>query len=194
MQVKQDKQGYLASLKQLQANARRLQEMVEKLEAASRKSYTAKSEKKTGRGQPQPLPAVPDRGFASQKGRLSLPVKGEITERFGKHKHPEFNSYTFSNGISVAAPNGAEIRAIYDGKVIFADYFKGYGNMLIIDHGGGYFSLYAHTSRIVKKVGADVSRNEVVASVGDLDSIKGFMLYFEIRQQGKPIDPSPWLR
>lgn len=193
-QVKQDKQSYLSSLRQLQANARRLQLMVEKLEATSRKSYTQKNEKKAGKGDVTPLSPVPDKGFASQKGRLSLPVKGQITEHFGKHKHPDFNSFTFSNGISVAASSGADIRAIYEGKIIFADYFKGYGNMLIIDHGGGYFSLYAHASRIMKKVGADVARNEVVASVGDLDSAKGPMLYFEIRQQGKPIDPDPWLR
>ncbi len=193
-QVKQDKQGYLASLRVLQANARRLQSMVERLEAASRKSYTPKGRKRTGMGTVPSLPPVPDRGFASQKGRLSLPVRGQITEHFGKHKHPEFNSFTFSNGISVSAPNGSDIRAIYDGKVIFASYFKGYGNMLIIDHGGGYYSLYAHASRILKKVGADVSRNEVIASVGDVDSTRGPMLYFEIRHQGKPVDPDLWLR
>jgi septal ring factor EnvC (AmiA/AmiB activator) len=66
--------------------------------------------------------------------------------------------------------------------------------MVIIDHGGGFFSLYAHAARIVKKVGTSVARNDVVASVGDVDSTKGPMLYFEIRYQGKPVDPSPWFR
>jgi septal ring factor EnvC (AmiA/AmiB activator) len=66
--------------------------------------------------------------------------------------------------------------------------------MVIVDHGGGFFSLYAHTSRIVKKVGTTVARNEVIASVGDADSTRGPMLYFEIRYQGKPVDPSPWLK
>ena len=189
----EDKKTYLASLKELQANARRLQIMVERLEAKRRKGYNVKKENKSVGGGPSLL-HIPDKGFGALKGRLSMPTKGEITDGFGRHKHPDFNSYTVSNGITIAAPQGAEVRSVYDGQVIFADYFKGYGNMVIIDHGGGFFSLYAHTSRIVKKVGTTVARNEVIASVGDADSTRGPMLYFEIRYQGKPVDPSPWLK
>ncbi len=189
--VREDKKSYIASLKELQANARRLQIMVEKLEARSRKSY---SKKKSSVGSDNPLQPIPDNGFGSQKGRLAFPVRGEIVDRFGRHKHPEFNSYTVSNGISVVSPLGTEIHAVYDGQVIYADYFKGYGNMVIVDHGGGYFSLYAHAAKISKKVGTTVKRNEILASVGDSDSPRGSMLYFEIRYQGKPIDPAPWLK
>jgi septal ring factor EnvC (AmiA/AmiB activator) len=193
-QIRQEKKSYQVSLKELQANARRLQSMVERLEARSRKSYTLKSDKKPVISGNYPQPPVTDKGFGSQRGRLSKPVSGEIVSRFGKHKHPEFNSFTFNNGISIAAPMNADIHAVFDGEVIFADSFKGYGNMLIIDHGGGYFSLYAHTARINKKVGATVRKNETVAQVGDSDSTSGAQLYFEIRYQGKPIDPGPWLR
>jgi septal ring factor EnvC (AmiA/AmiB activator) len=191
--LREDKKFYLASIKELEANARRLQAMVERLEAKSRKVYNHKSDNKPIMGRTS-LPPVSDKGFGAQRGRLSLPARGEIVGGFGRHKHPEFNSYTFSNGISIAAPQGAEVRSVYDGQVIFAEYFKGYGNMVIIDHGGGFFSLYAHAARIVKKVGANVARNEVVATVGDVDSSRGPMLYFEIRYQGKPVDPSPWFR
>jgi septal ring factor EnvC (AmiA/AmiB activator) len=190
--VRQDKSHYLASLKELEANARRLQTMVERLEAKSRKSYTKKSGNKTIVGEARTLPPVSDKGFGAQKGRLSLPVKGDIVARFGRHKHPEFNSFTVSNGISIAAPTGTDIRAVFDGQVIFADYFKGYGNMVIVDHGGGFFSLYAHAAKIMKRVGSSVARNDILASVGDLDSPKGPQLYFEIRYQGKPVDPAPW--
>jgi septal ring factor EnvC (AmiA/AmiB activator) len=190
--VREDKKSYLSSLKELQANARRLQAMIERLEARSRKSYSKKDNKSIVGG--RPLPIIPDKGFGAQKGRLSLPASGDIIERFGRHKHPEFNSYTVSNGISIAASQGADVHCVFDGQVIFADYFKGYGNMVIIDHGGGFFSLYAHAARIVKKVGTTVARNETVASVGDVDSTRGPMLYFEIRYQGKPVDPSPWFR
>ena len=69
-----------------------------------------------------------------------------------------------------------------------------HGNMIIIDHGGGYFSLYAYASRISRKVGAEVAKGEVVAAVGDVDSAKGPALYFEIRHQGKPVDPAGWVR
>jgi len=215
VKVRQDKQGYLASLKELQANAGRLQSMIQRLEARNRanearrraqeakqksleaksgKAYSSKVNGKTAQANLPAPPAVPDHGLGSQKGRLSLPVKGNIVDRFGRHKVANFDSFTFSNGISVAAPAGTPIHAVYDGEVIFADYFKGYGNMVIVDHGGGFFSLYAHASSVTKKVGSKVSRNEVLASVGDLDSSKGPMLYFEIRYQGKPVDPSPWFR
>ena len=195
VKVRQDRKGYETSLKDLQANASRLQSMIARLEALSRRKLSSRHVKQGSRLKPLPeLPPVPDRGFASQKGRMVLPVHGNIVETYGKHKHPEFNSYTFSKGLSIAAGAGTEIKSIYDGSVIFADYFKGYGNMVIVDHGGGYFSLYAHASKITKKVGAEVARNETLATVGDVDSAKGPMLYFEIRYQGKPVDPAGWVR
>jgi septal ring factor EnvC (AmiA/AmiB activator) len=195
LKVRQDRKSYEASLKELQANASRLQLMIERLDALSRRKLSSRHEKPGGKLKPlAELPPVPDRGFASQKGRMSLPVRGEILESFGKHKHPEFNSYTFSKGLSISANAGTDIKAVYEGTVIFADYFKGFGNMVIVDHGGGYFSLYAHASRITKKVGAEVARHETIATVGDLDSTKGSILYFEIRYQGKPVDPAAWVR
>ncbi|OGU14366.1 MAG: peptidase M23 [Geobacteraceae bacterium GWC2_53_11] len=193
--VRQDRKSYEASLKELQANASRLQTMITRLDALSRRKLSSRHEKPGAKQKPlAELPPVPDRGFASQKGRMALPVRGTILESYGKHKHPEFNSFTFSKGVSISAPSGAEIKAVYEGTVIFADYFKGFGNMIIVDHGGGYFSLYAHASRLTKKVGAEVSRHETIAAVGDVDSSKGSMLYFEIRHQGKPVDPAGWVR
>lgn len=193
--VRQDRKSYETSLKELQANASRLQAMITRLEALSRRKLSSRHEKPGSRLKPlAELPPVPDRGFASQKGRMSLPVRGEILESYGKHKHPEFNSFTFSKGLSISASSGTEIKAIYEGTVIFADYFKGFGNMMIVDHGGGYFSLYAHAARLAKKVGAEVARHEQIAVVGDVDSSKGSMLYFEIRHQGKPVDPAGWVR
>jgi len=207
VKVRQDKQSYQSSIKELEANAKRLQAMFARLEAKNRKAlearnrkgYSASTRGTEGHGkeahtiQPPP-PLVPDKGLGAQKGRLTLPVKGTIVERFGRHKHPEFNSFTFSNGISVTAPAGTPIHAVFDGEVIFADYFKGYGNMIIVDHGGGFFSLYAHAASVAKKVGSKVARNDVLASVGDVDSSKGSLLYFELRYQGKPVDPAPWFR
>ena len=201
VQVRQDKQRYQSALNELQANARRLQSMFNTLEARKRKADKQKSRvkqpapgaKKGGNSLP-PAPFVPNMGLGAQKGRLSLPVKGTIVDRFGRHKHPEFDSFTVSNGISVAAPAGAPIHAVFDGEVIFADSFKGYGNMIIVDHGDGFFSLYAHASSVLKRVGSKVGRNDVLARVGTPESSKGSMLYFEIRYQGKPVDPAPWFR
>jgi murein hydrolase activator len=195
IKVRKDRTSYEVSLNELKANAARLQAMLERLEALSRRKLSSRHDKPGSRQKPlAELPPVPDRGFASQKGRMPLPVRGEIVETFGKHKHPDFNSYTFSKGLSISAGSGSEIRSIYEGTVIFADYFKGYGNMVIVDHGGGYFSLYAHAAKILKKVGAEVAKNDVVATVGDTDSTRGPLLYFEIRHQGKPLDPAGWVR
>ena len=153
--VREEKTAYQSSLRELEANSRRLQSIVARLEAESRRKYAAQRRAATVKPQkraqakaqnkaqskgasPVLLPPVSSGGFASQKGRLSLPAQGRIVGSFGRHKHPEFNSYTMNNGISIAAPTGADVHAIYDGKVIFAEYFKGYGNMVIVDHGGGY--------------------------------------------------------
>ena len=193
--VRQDRKSYEASLKELQANANRLQAMITRLDAMSRRKLSSRHEKPGAKAKSLvELPPVPDRGFSSQKGRMNLPVRGEIIESYGKHKHPEFNSFTFSKGLSISAPSGTDIKAIYEGTVIFAEYFKGFGNMMVVDHGGGYFSLYAHASRLAKKVGAEVARHETIGSVGDVDSSKGSILYFEIRHQGKPVDPAGWVR
>lgn len=192
--VRQDRKSYEISLKELQANASRLQTMITRLDALSRRKLSSRHEKPGSKLKPlAELPPVPDRGFSSQKGRMSLPVQGKIIESYGKHKHPDFNSFTFSKGLSISASSGADIKAIYEGTVIFADYFKGFGNMMVVDHGGGFFTLYAHASRLSKKVGAEVARHEIIGSVGDVDSSKGSMLYFEIRHQGKPVDPAGWV-
>jgi septal ring factor EnvC (AmiA/AmiB activator) len=196
VKIQHDKKRYQESLRELEANSRRLQSIIRRLEAASRKRAIKEREKaaetaKKGIAAPALLA---DRGFASQKGRLSMPVRGHIISEYGRHKHPRFNSYTFNNGLSIAAPIGTDVHAVYDGKVIFADYFKGYGNLVIVDHGGGYFSLYAHNSKILKKLGTNVAKNDILATVGDGDSPDGPMLYFEIRYQGKPVDPSTWIR
>jgi septal ring factor EnvC (AmiA/AmiB activator) len=210
--VREEKTAYQSSLRELEANSRRLSSIVARLEAESRRNYAAqrraaaiaKPQKNVqGKAQikaqskgssPVLLPPASSGGFASQKGRLSLPAQGRIISSFGRHKHPEFNSFTVSNGISISAPNGADVRSVYDGRVVFSDYFKGYGNMVIVDHGDGFFSLYAHNSKVFKRAGASVSKNEVLANVGDVDSAKGSVLYFEIRYQGKPVDPTPWVR
>ncbi|MRR55949.1 MAG: peptidase M23 [Deltaproteobacteria bacterium] len=206
--IREDKKSYIASLKGLEANSRRLQSIVEKLEAASRqrqrleaanrKRYTEKNRRQTvtpdKKGGTSFVPPSTSTGFGSQKGRLSSPAQGRIVGSFGRHKHPEFNSYTVSNGISIAAPIGTEVRSIYPGTIIFSDYFKGYGNMVIVDHGDGFFSLYAHNSKVYKRRGSNVAKNELLASVGDVDSPRGSMLYFEIRYQGRPINPAPWIR
>lgn len=190
--IREEKKGYQASIRDLQADARRLQAMIERLEAAGRARYsTSPGTRDAGK---KPLPPVADSGFGAQKGKLRLPVNGTITTRFGRHKHPEFNSYTVSNGLSISAPAGTPVTAVYAGTIIYAGYFRGYGNMMIIDHGAGYYSLYAHNASLSGKEGGSVDRGDVIARVGDVDSTSGPKLYFEIRYQGRPVDPEMWVK
>jgi len=128
------------------------------------------------------------------RGDLDWPVAGQVEVPFGSIKHPRFNTYTPHNGVDFAAPEGEGVCAIYDGVVIYADWFRGYGNLLIIDHGYRYWSLYAHLSQFAVKVGQRVKRGDVVGMVGETGSLKGPFLYFELRHKGKPLDPLKWLK
>lgn len=121
-------------------------------------------------------------GFKALKGKLRPPVAGNIFTPKGRE-----------HGIGIEAPEGAQIQAIFDGRVAYAAWFKGYGNLLVIDHGEGYHSVAAHASRLLKKVGDEVRMGETVALVGSTGSIEGPMLYFEIRYHGTALDPFKWL-
>ena len=140
-------------------------------------------------------PAETARGpFAALKGLLNMPVRGKITSLFGPYKNTEFDTLNFQSGIQIAADRGKPIHSVAPGEVIFSDWFKGYGNMIIIDHGNHYYTLYAHAEELFKSKGEPVKTGETIASVGDTGSISGPGLHFEVRHHGKPVDPLEWLK
>ncbi len=118
------------------------------------------------------------------RAKVALPVQGKVISLF-KEKG--------QNGIEIQAPMGAEIRSIFPGKVLYSDWFKGFGNVVIIDHGDRLFTVSGYASQLLKKAGENVSQGEAVALVGGEGSLKGPCLYFEIRHHGKPQDPLHWL-
>jgi len=179
--VRDEKRIHIAAIKELEAASAQLQALINRLE----KEIRAKAKVKI-------LPPA-GKGLGAFRGKLPFPVEGRILSTFGKNENPKFNTFTVQKGIEIEAPPGAEIRAVYDGQVLYSDWFKGYGKILIIDHGEGYYTLSGHASSLLKKVGEDVQTGEVVALVGDTGSLKGPCLYFEIRQRGKPLDPLEWL-
>ena len=120
--------------------------------------------------------------FKALRGKLPLPVEGTTFSPKGREK-----------GIGIKAPEGAKIQAICNGKVVYAAWFKGYGNLMIIDHGGGYHTVIAHAARLLKKAGEKVKTGDVVALVGSTGSIEGPMLYFEIRYHGTAVNPLTWM-
>ena len=173
-QVRRDRQELATALTELRERAGRLTELVKKLETAKRREYS----EKTGL-------------FASRKGRLPWPVEGAIRIGFGTGRHPELGTMHDSQGIEIVAVGEKSIRAVGAGRVLFANWFKGYGNLLILDHGDSYYSLYAQAARLSKKVGDLLAEGEILGYAG-LEGSTG--VYFEIRRGGTPLDPTAWLK
>jgi septal ring factor EnvC (AmiA/AmiB activator) len=140
------------------------------------------------------LPDGPTINFARFQGLLPWPCEGRVASRFGRIMHPRFQTVVPHDGIDIESEYGEDIRSVFDGIVAYASWFSGYGLTLMIDHGGGYVSVYAHASVLLVEKGEKVHRGQVVGKVGDTGSLKGPMLYFEIRKEGRPVNPALWLR
>ncbi len=142
----------------------------------------------------QPYADSSPHAFTDLKGLLIMPVNGKIIEFFGPYTNTEFNLVNFRSGINIRAERGEPILAVYKGRTLYASWFKGYGNMIIIDHGDHYYTLYAHAEELFKEKGDPVDAGEVIATVGDTGSMAKPGLHFEVRYHGKPIDPTPWIK
>jgi septal ring factor EnvC (AmiA/AmiB activator) len=132
--------------------------------------------------------------FSDSKGLLLPPVKGKIVALYGPFRHPQLNVQAFRSGIEIAADRGEPVQAVYSGTIIYASWFKGYGNVLIIDHGSNFYTVYAHLEDVFKSIDNPVEAGEVVATVGDSGALGTPGLYFELRHHGKPLDPKEWLK
>lgn len=132
-------------------------------------------------------------GFGALRGHLPLPVAGHIEAGFGKVLEPRFNTVTLRRGVDIRAPVGTPVRAVAPGTVAWTGWMRGYGNVVILDHGDGYHSVVAHLQEIMRASGVHVFEGEVLGTVGDTGSLQGPVLYFEIRRQGLAVDPAPWL-
>lgn len=139
---------------------------------------------------------APTAGFAKSRGHLPAPVKGRVIKKFGKYQDPKFFTYQFHKGIDVGAKPLSEVHAVYGGKVVFSGWFKGFGQMVIIDHGDGFHTLSAQNTEVFKGVGDLVSAGDVI---GRLPSAEGgsnpmeSLFYFEVRQRGQSVDPLEFL-
>lgn len=199
--VREEKTGHLAAIKELEKSAKDLQALVARLQneeerqrRAARTVPRRESVRPDSPGAREDAPDLQDDGrFAALKGKLPWPAAGDLISGFGRQEHPRFRTVTYNRGIEIATPQGRDILAVADGSVIYADWFKGYGRLVILDHGGGYFTLYAHASEILVKPADGVSRGQPIARVGDSGSLAGPQLYFELRHKGKPLDPVVWL-
>ena len=169
-----------------QRNEARLARLVEELARAVRPPP------RPGAARPDPGAGAPAVGaFGGLKGRLRPPVQGELSARFGAQQQAASPS---PKGVFFRAPEGGGVRAVAGGQVVFADWMRGYGNLLILDHGDGYLSIYGNNEAVLKRVGDAVHAGDVVATVGASGGNESAGLYFELRHQGKAFDPVPWMQ
>ncbi len=127
------------------------------------------------------------------RGTLPWPAEGKVVSFFGRQKHPTFNTYVQRKGIEIRTEEGSFIHAVMTGNVVYADWLKGYGLVIILDHANGFFSLYAHASKILAKAGEQVAEGQPIGETGDTGMIGENTLYFELREGAEPVDPLHWL-
>ncbi len=146
------------------------------------------------RPRPAPGDIAPSTGFGALRGRLVWPADGRVVAEYGPQVNPRFGTKTFRNGIDIEAAEGTTIMVVYPGHVLYTGWFRGYGNLIIVDHGNEYYTLYAHAADIRVAEGDAVKQGQAIGTVGDTGSLQGPRLYFEVRHEGKPQDPAQWLR
>ena len=179
--------------KALGRDAKGLERLLAQLRAAAareaqRKAAAARDAASTGTGT-RPRPPVIANARPLQVGGLGWPVSGALLAGFGGTL-PDGGT---SQGVLIAAPTGTTVRAVADGRVVFSDWMNGYGLILIVDHGNGTMSLYAHNEALLRDTGDNVRRGDPVASVGNSGAPGVPALYFELRREGRPTDPIGWL-
>ncbi len=134
-----------------------------------------------------------NQSFEASKGLLSWPVRGKIISFFGPDQDAISHVEIFRSGIDIQTERGEPIRAVSNGYAIFASWLKGFGNMIVIDHGNHYYTVYAHLEEVFKVKGDRIEKGEVIATVGDSGSLTGPALHFEVRHHDKPLDPLMWI-
>ena len=176
----------------LEQNEKRLTNLILKLAQMVRPARPA-ADKASRPG--ERIDKTPEAGFAgafaSLKGRLRLPIRGELASRFGT---PREEGGTTWKGLFIKAPQGEEVKAIAPGRVVFADWMRGFGNLLIVDHGAEYLSIYGNNETVYKQAGETVGSGDTIARVGNSGGNPETGLYFEVRFKGSPFDPLSWIR
>jgi len=173
-------------IKHLQRDENRLVKLVEKIS-----EMLAQPKKKSlFRNENLPDNRFDGKPFAQLQGKLTLPAKGDIANRFGT-KRPD--STVLWKGLFIRTANGQAVKTVAAGRVVFADWLRGFGNLLIVDHGNAYMTLYGNNETLYKQVGDELRGGDTIASVGNSGGNIDSGLYFELRHKSKPLDPLKWL-
>jgi murein hydrolase activator len=183
--ISRDIQRQRREIGTLKRNESRLARLIERLS-----KIVARTPPPRVRNERVPQASGGSASFPGLKGKLNLPVRGELANRFGS---PRADGGVVWKGLFIATRAGEEVRAIADGRVVFADWLRGFGNLLIVDHGDAYMSLYGNNEALYKQVGDAIRAGEAVATVGASGGNSDSGLYFELRHQGRPLDPLDWV-
>ena len=178
--VKQEKETHLSAIAELEDAEKDLENQIKKIQKPPKK--------RTG-----PEPERPELEVGPPLSKFCLPTNGRIEEKFGPRIDPNFGTKTTHKGVDIRASLGMPVRAVLGGQVVYADWFRGYGNLVILDHNNGYYSLYAHLDHIDKAAGDTVKKGAVLGSVGDTGSLNGAMLYFELRYHTQAVNPESYM-
>jgi len=189
--VKGQRDEQLRAAEQLEEETRKIQGLMATLERRRTQREEIAREEAVEEGR---TPETVASTLTGAYGALDWPVDGEIIARFGRAVHPVYRTEVVNNGIDIRAARGTPVKAVEGGRVVYVDWNGGYGLTIIIDHDGGYYSLYSHLDRSNVAINQQVGRGQVVATVGESGSLEGAKLHFEIRQGGRAIDPVGWLR
>jgi murein DD-endopeptidase MepM/ murein hydrolase activator NlpD len=180
--IDSQKEAYLKSLKELEQSSQEIKNIIERIYKQQEENSKETSQKE--------VPAIT---LKPKKGILALPIQGKLISEYGRQKNTDFNTYTFNSGIDISAPLGQVVHAAGSGEIIYTGSIKGYGQIIIIDHGGRITTLYAHLSRILIDIGDKVKKGQSIGQVGDSGGVSSTRLHFEVRVEGKPTDPMNWL-
>lgn len=179
VKITREKDSYNRTVDELERSASRVDGLLHELETRRRTMAVA-----------PPLSSPSAHGV---RGTLPWPADGKVVSFFGRQKHPTFNTYVQRKGIEIRTAEGSVIHAVMTGSVVYADWLKGYGLVIILDHANGFFSLYAHASKILSKSGEQVAEGQPIGETGDTGMIGENTLYFELREGAEPVDPLHWL-
>lgn len=183
-----EKRELLTRVRTDRTNERELLVELERAARALEETLASLGERGSGGGG-----ALDGSGFAERRGQLPAPVDGRISEPFGRVVDSEYQTEIFRKGARFAARGGESVRSVARGEVRFAGWFRGYGQIVIVDHGDSYFTVSGHLSEIFVEVGDILGEGDTLGTVGETGSLTGPALYFEIRAGGEPMDPADWL-
>ncbi|OIP38170.1 hypothetical protein AUJ95_07035 [Candidatus Desantisbacteria bacterium CG2_30_40_21] len=193
--VQKDKKLYRQQVAQLNNSSSELTSLIKRLEAQKKAQEKARAAMVAKRKKEGKKPEKIEKRSYPEKGTLSWPVSGgQIIKGFGQYKNPKFDTFVVNKGIDISAHAGQTVVAVKSGSVVYAGWFKGYGLLVMIDHGNGIYSLYAHLANILVGKGQTINTGTPLGTVGDTGFTTEPCLHFELRVDGQPVNPSGWLR